>query len=641
MESIIEEYREYQTFVRGYTSKGILSTWRELKKLIKYLEDRSLDFQSVTLVNLENYCIERTEGKSLGYRNLIVSHIRSFFKYLIQQEYCTDNPSEYLSYTNLDVYQSLPEVASFDEIQECLKELRRQVDSSLGRRQFDPIRKRNLALFSLMYATGIRAGEVANLQLRDVLWEDQVLCIRAGKGRKDRRVPLVTEVLELLEIYLSTRKDLDIYDPLFLTWRKEPMTNNLIGVTFKSYSEMWSKPLRPHQLRHTCATHLFKEGGNIVHIKNWLGHKRTTTTLHYARIENPEIAATLESHPINEVKIQESPKIYSKTNTRKKPMTSLRRKYTKTTPINDPLTGKLQEQIEEFIRTAIGMKKYSKGTIKEFRFSLTRFALGCPNCIENGIEALRGSDIFRWLSSRRQAGISQCTIDKNLSHLRSFITYSIQRGWRSDNPMEALKMVPKQPKEQSYLTEDEMISLLSAPDRTTPAGFTDYMTLLVLYSTGLRVGELSNLNIEDIDLKMGWVHIREGKGRDRQVAIPKAALNDFKQYIGLYRKEKSGPFLLNLLGSRIKPWTFTRRIRHYAEVAKIQKPVSPHTIRHTFTTHLIQRGGRIEVIAKALCHKILAETNPYAHADFEDLRKAVSLLPKNIPPLSGAKKDNE
>ena len=202
-------------------------------------------------------------------------------------------------------------------------------------------------------------------------------------------------------------------------------------------------------------------------------------------------------------------------------------------------------------------------------------------------------------------------------------------------------MVPKQPKEQSYLTEDEMISLLSAPDRNTPEGFTDYMTLLVLYSTGLRVGELRNLNIEDIDLKKGWVHIREGKGRDRQVAIPKAALNDFKQYLGLYRKEKSGPFLLNLQGSRIKPWTVTRRIRHYAEVANIQKPVSPHTIRHTFTTHLIQRGGRIEVIAKALGHKTLAETNPYAHADFEDLRKAVSLLRKNIPPLSGEKKDNE
>lgn len=94
MESIIEEYREYQTFVRGYTPKVILSTWRELKKLIKYLEDHSLNFQSVTLVILENYSIERTEGKSLGYRNLIVSEIHSFFKYLIQQGYCYDNPSK-------------------------------------------------------------------------------------------------------------------------------------------------------------------------------------------------------------------------------------------------------------------------------------------------------------------------------------------------------------------------------------------------------------------------------------------------------------------------------------------------------------------------------------------------------------------
>lgn len=94
---------------------------------------------------------------------------------------------------------------------------------------------------------------------------------------------------------------------------------------------------------------------------------------------------------------------------------------------------------------------------------------------------------------------------------------------------------------------------------------------------------------------------------------------------------------MNLQGTRIKPWTVTKRIRHYSEIAGIQKAVSPHTIRHTFTAHLIQRGGRIEVIAKALGHKSLAETTPYAHADFEDIRKSVNLLNKNIPPLSGAK----
>lgn len=637
MESIIEAYREYQTVIRGYTPKVIVATWRELMKLTNYLQAISLTFETATLVHLENYCIERTEGKSHGYRNLIVSQIRTFFTYLQQQEYRSDNPSIHLSYTNLDAHQTLPEVASLEEIQDCLKELRRQVDSCLGRRQFDPIRKRNLALFALMYATGIRAGEAANLLLRDVLWDEQILCIQAGKGRKDRRVPIVGEVLELLETYLATRKDLHADAPLFLTWRKESMDNNLVGQTFRTYSEMWSKPLRPHQLRHTCATHLFQQGGNIVHIKDWLGHKRITTTLHYARIQNPEIAATLESHPINGASLPDRPKLELVKGSRKKPASSFRRKYT-VTPVAEPLVGKLAEQIEEFLRTATGMGKYSKGTLKEFRFSLTRFAVGCHSCLEKGIEALRGADIIRWLSARRQAGISQCTIDKNLSHLRTFIAYAIDRDWRSNNPMEALKMVPRQPKEQEYLTEDEMLRLLSAPDRSTTEGFTDYMALLVLYATGLRVGELSALNIEDVDLKEGWVHVREGKGRDRQIAIPKAALDDLKQYIGLCRGVKSGPFLLNLQGSRMKPWSVTRRIRHYAEIAGIQKPVSPHTIRHTFTAHLIQRGGRIEVIANALGHKTLAETTPYAHANFEDIRKAVSLLRKNIPPVSGAKK---
>jgi len=637
MESIIQDYREYQSVIRGYTLKVVISTRRELLKLATYLQVLSLTFETAALVHLENYCIERTVSKSLGYRNLIISQIRSLFTYLLQQEYRSDNPSIHLSFTNLEAHQTLPEVASRAEIKECLLELRGQVDSNLGRRQFDPIRKRNLALFALIYATGIRAGEAANLILRDVLWTEQILCIRAGKGRKDRRVPLVGEVLELLQLYLATRTDLHPDAPLFLTWRKGPMDNNLVGVTFRSYSETWSKPLRPHQLRHTCATHLFQEGGNIFYIKDWLGHQRITTTLHYARIQNPEIAATLESHPINGATIPKRPKPQRFKNPRKKPMSSFRRSYTMT-PVAGLLVGKLAEQIEEFLRTATGMNKYSPGTLKEFRFSLTRFAVGCPTCLDKGIEFLRGADIIRWLSARRQLGISPCTIDKNLSHLRTFMAYAVDRGWRMDNPMEALKMIHQQPKEQAYLTEDEMLRLLSSPDRTTTEGFSDYIALLVLYATGLRVGELSALDIEDVDLLEGWVHVRQGKGRDRHVALPKATLDDLRQYIRLYRKTTTGPFLLNLLGSRLKPWSVGKRIRHYAEIASIQKPVSPHTIRHTFTTHLIQRGGRIEIIAKALGHKSLAETTPYAHADFEDLRKVVSLLSKNMPPLSGVKK---
>ncbi|MDR3543635.1 MAG: tyrosine-type recombinase/integrase, partial [Desulfosporosinus sp.] len=617
MESIVEGYHEFQSIIRGYTHKVVVATRRELLKLATYLQSLSLTFESTALVHLENYCIERSEHKSLGYRNLIISFIRSFFTYLQQQEYRLDNPSVHLPFTNLEAHQTLPEVASRAEIQECLVELRRQVDSDLGRRQFDPIRKRNLALFALIYATGIRAGEAANLLIRDVLWDEQILCVRAGKGRKDRRVPIVGEVLELLQFYLTTRTDLHPDAPLFLTWRKGSMDNNLVGQTFRTYSQKWSKPLKPHQLRHTCATHLFQEGGNIYYIKDWLGHQRITTTLHYARIQNPEIAATLESHPINSAIIPKRPKPKRFKNPRKKPMSSFRRNYTMT-PVAGPLVGKLADQIEEFLRTATGMNKYTPGTLKEFRVSLTRLAVGCPTCLDIGIEALRGADIIRWLSARRQLGISQCTIDKNLSHLRTFMAYAVDRGWRADNPMEALKMIHPQPKEQAYLTEDEMLRLLSSPDRTTTEGFSDYIALLVLYATGLRVGELSALDIEDVDLKEGWIHVRHGKGRDRQVALPKATLDDLLQYIRLYRKATTGPFLLNLQGSRLKPWTVSRRIRHYAEIAGIQKPVSPHTIRHTFTTHLIQRGGRIEIIAKALGHKSLAETTPYVHADFED-----------------------
>ncbi|MDF2648662.1 MAG: hypothetical protein K0Q73_4467 [Paenibacillus sp.] len=93
MESIIENYREYQTVNRGYTPKVVLGTWRELIKLAAHLHARSLVLETAKLAQLENYCIERTAGKSLGYRNLIVSQIRSFFTYLQQQEHRSDNPA--------------------------------------------------------------------------------------------------------------------------------------------------------------------------------------------------------------------------------------------------------------------------------------------------------------------------------------------------------------------------------------------------------------------------------------------------------------------------------------------------------------------------------------------------------------------
>jgi len=180
VESIIENYYEYQSVIRGYTPKVVLGTRRELSKLASYLQSQSLSWKSVTLVHLENYCMERTVGKSLGYRNLIISQIRAFFTYLVHQEHLMTHPALHLSYTNLDAHQSLPEVASLQEIHDCIRVLKRQVDSVLNLPRFDPIRKRNLALFAIMYATGIRAGEAANLLLRDVLWEDQILCIRAG-----------------------------------------------------------------------------------------------------------------------------------------------------------------------------------------------------------------------------------------------------------------------------------------------------------------------------------------------------------------------------------------------------------------------------------------------------------------------------
>lgn len=629
MVQIVAEYRDYQSLIRGYSSKVVKTTYRELVKFVHRLVDEGRALQDIDLGFLEKYVIERTAGRSLGYRNILIGCLRSFFGYLCDQEVCPTNPARYLAYTKLDPYQRLPEVVSESRMKHCLRYLSEQATLPGIRREYTPIKKRNLALVALIYGTGIRSGEAAALKLSDILWDQQILVIRAGKGRKERRVPLMEEVLEPLVAYLKTRPHAQSDEPLFLSWRGNPLNSTTVGMVFKRYSDAWGRPIHPHQLRHTCASHLLQNGGKIVSIKNWLGHKKLATTLHYARIQNPELAEAVDVHPLN----YSNPR-FPKDTSDPPSARPVRRKYTSTVPA-EPLSGRLWEQITEFLATAESIGKYSPASIKEFRFSLTRFAVGCPLCLRGGVETARGADIISWLSARRQAGISRCTIDKNLSHLRSFLSYAVHRGWRADNPMEAIKMASHVPQEQTYLSEDEMLRLLAQPDRSSADGFSDYIFILVLYATGLRVGELSALDIQDMDLKGGWITVREGKGRDRQVPIPKAAIPDLKEYVGLYRKAASGPLLLNMEGRRLMPWSMARLLRRYAQAAGIQKPVTPHTLRHTFTAHLLKRGARVEVVAKALGHKSLVETNPYIHVDFDDLRDAVKLLRKNIPPLRG------
>lgn len=138
MVQIVEEYRDYQSLIRGYPSKVVKTTYRELVKFVHRLVDEGRALQDIDLGFLEKYVIERTAGRSLGYRNILIGCLRSFFGYLCDQEVCPTNPARYLVYTKLDSYQRLPEVVSESRMRHCLRYLSEQATLPGIRREYTP-----------------------------------------------------------------------------------------------------------------------------------------------------------------------------------------------------------------------------------------------------------------------------------------------------------------------------------------------------------------------------------------------------------------------------------------------------------------------------------------------------------------------
>jgi site-specific recombinase XerD len=618
VESLIAEYSIYQSVIQQFTERHVRATSRELGKLRQYLQDKSLTVHDVDLATLEAHLAQRSKGCSPGYLALMVGQLRGFFVYVAQQGIRTDNPARWLEYPKFDRLKRLPSVVPQETVERFVAWLRERADSLVG--------KRNLALVTLLYSTGLRVGEAAALKLDDLRWDESVVVVREGKGRKERRVPLLTEAAETLDVYLQTRSGpFRPSDPVFVTWQNDCQANRLTSGGLYSIvnvqSEAFGVKICPHQLRHSCASHLLSEGGRIVSIQRLLGHERVRTTLDYARVQDPEVAQAVERHPINGrapaqlTPLPKSPR-------------PLRRHYTGSA-VAVGLQGRLWEQVEMFLAHAEHLSRYTAGTIKAFRCSLARFAVAHPALCTAGVESVRPREVLTWLGQRRRAGHTHRTVINNLSNLRTFFAFAQRRGWRHDDPTASVKLVDSQGDEAVYLSEEEILRLLAAPDRATQEGYTDYIAMLLLYATGLRAAELCNLNMPDVDLRDGWVTVRGSKGRDRQVPIPKAVVADLKRYV--HSAQPDGAFLRIATGDRLKPGRLARHLERYAQAAGSSRPVTPHTIRHTYAAHLLKAGVRPEVVAKAMGHRTLSELTPYIHCDFDDIREAVKKLRKNLP----------
>jgi integrase/recombinase XerC len=218
------------------------------------------------------------------------------------------------------------------------------------------------------------------------------------------------------------------------------------------------------------------------------------------------------------------------------------------------------------------------------------------------------------------------SIARKLSAIRSFYRYLQREGLVSANPL-ATTSSPKLDKRlPSFLTVEETVRLLEAPDLSTPVGQRDRALLELLYASGLRVSELVNLNLEQLNLNTNEIRVWGKGAKERVVLIGEPAAQALNIYLTqgrprLLGKKRSSALFLNRHGERLPARRIQKILEKYARSAKIERRVHPHLLRHTFATHLLDGGADLRVVQELLGHAKLSSTQVYTHVSRSQAKK--------------------
>lgn len=290
----------------------------------------------------------------------------------------------------------------------------------------------------------------------------------------------------------------------------------------------------------------------------------------------------------------------------------------------------MQRQIARFLQHLHVERAASPHTLKAYREDLETFIEyfreadeSCPDPGELTAPELRG-----YLSALHEAGYAKTSIARKLASLRSFYRFGQREGWCTTNPAKALRNPRKSQKLPHFLTTAEIGKLLAAPPGDEPMGLRDRAILETLYSAGLRVSELVDLSDGDLDFEQGIVRVR-GKGRKERISpLGSYAVRALTRWLKLRKvspKEPSGrqaPVFVNKYGRRLTTRSVGRLLEKHLQHAGLDNRTSPHTLRHSFATHLLDRGADIRSVQELLGHKSLETTQIYTHVSTSNLRAA-------------------
>lgn len=286
------------------------------------------------------------------------------------------------------------------------------------------------------------------------------------------------------------------------------------------------------------------------------------------------------------------------------------------------MTGRMQLFLE-YLTVELGL---SANTRQAYERDLRLFCktLGFKN--SDALVNVSREQITGYMTQLKEKGLAAATIARKLAAIKAFYRFMTAEGYMNANPAEVVEAGTKGIKLPRVLSEDEVVRLLNQPDITTAEGFRDRTMLEVLYATGMRVSELINLTLERVDLNMKYI-IAFGKGsKERIVPLGSVAAEFLQQYLEKVRPKlthedrNTNIVFLAFGGHELTRQRFWQIIRTYGRKANINKALTPHILRHSFATHLLDNGADLRSVQELLGHSDISTTQIYTHLTNKRLR---------------------
>ncbi|WP_417619953.1 site-specific tyrosine recombinase XerD [Oceanihabitans sediminis] len=292
----LADYKMYLKIERGLSQNTIDNYALDINKLIKHLEDNNIQESPLSISSeiVQQFIYEIAKKVNARSQSRIISGLRSFFNYLVFEDYIKTNPLELIESPKIG--RKLPDTLSEEDINTIIN----AIDLS------KPLGERNRAILETLYSCGLRVSELINLKISDLFFEEGFIKV-TGKGDKQRFVPIVPETQKIINLY---KNQVRVHDPikedfqdiLFLNRRGKQLTRAMIFTIIKQLAEKvnLNKNISPHTFRHSFATHLLENGADLRAIQLMLGHESITTTEIYMHIDKGHLKDVMNTyHPRN------------------------------------------------------------------------------------------------------------------------------------------------------------------------------------------------------------------------------------------------------------------------------------------------------------------------------------------------------